>query len=618
MLDAQSAYGPDRRDQLSVGDIAVGRCLYRTLPEDRHDRQPLTGAGGRFTLVADVRIDNRPELLRALGDTGRLGQAADSDILLAAFERWGLALLDRVVGDFAFALWDREESRLVLARDPVGERPLYYHQGKDFFAFASVPKGLHALRELERRPNYDKLTEFVGLIPEMGRGSHFEGIEQVSPGHIVAVTPDGLRRIRYWNPERRVLKLPRFEDYRDAFREQLDRAVTARLRGGGSTVASHLSAGWDSSSVTATAARLLRHTGEIEAFTAVPEGGATVPAPPGRIPDEGPIAAMTAAMHPNVRHTLLSEAGRSPIADLDLYVERFDRPVYNLCNFTWLTTLRDRAAENGHRVMLTGELGNFTVSSAPYTILADLIRDGRWGDWWREARSVAARRDARWRGIAASSFGPWVPGPLWSVFRPLSSRPETEAYTAIAPGLAREVEARREAMGIGLASRSKDYFSRTVRALGFYDNGLYRKGALAGWGLDERDPTGDRRLIEFCLSLPLEMLLKDGVRRPLARAALSDRLPREVLDEKRKGYQASEWYKGLTQALPSVRALIDRIGASGEASSLIDVEKLRGLVRDWPSGGWERPEIIARYRGALLGGLSAGHFILSTSSARRT
>jgi asparagine synthase (glutamine-hydrolysing) len=616
MLQAQRAYGPDRQDQVRVGEIALGRCLYRTLPEDRYDNQPLSGGDGRFTLVADVRLDNRADLLRALGEGERLRHAADAEILLAAFERWDVALLDRIVGDFAFALWDKAQARLLLARDPVGERPLYYHRGKDFFAFASMPKGLHALPEVERAANFGKMVEFVGLIPEMGRGSHFQSIEQVGPGHLLTVTSAGVRESRYWNPERRELKLSRFEDYRDALREQLDQAVAARLRGAGAKVASHLSAGWDSSSVTATAARLLRGRGEVEAFTAIPEGGDSVPAPRGRIANEGPIAAKAAAMHENVRHTCFSEQGRSPIADLDLYVETFDRPVYNLCNYTWMTALRERAADAGHRVMLTGELGNFTISSAPYTVLADFIREGRWAAWWQEARGIAARGDARWRGIAANSFAPWVPGPVWRLLRPLSSRPETETYTAIAPGLAQGMEARREAMGVGLASRSRDYFRRTVRALGFYDNGLYRKGALAGWGLDERDPTGDRRLIEFCLSLPLDMLLKDGMRRPLARAALSDRLPPELLDETRKGYQASEWYKGVADALPSIRALIDRIGASAEASSLVDVGKLRALVRDWPDSGWERPEVIARYRGALLGALSAGHFVLSTSARR--
>jgi asparagine synthase (glutamine-hydrolysing) len=145
------------------------------------------------------------------------------------------------------------------------------------------------------------------------------------------------------------------------------------------------------------------------------------------------------------------------------------------------------------------------------------------------------------------------------------------------------------------------------------DWGEYRKGVLGGWGVDKRDATADVRLIEFCLSLPLEMLLKDGVRRPLARAALSDRLPTGVLEERQKGYQAAGWSEGLSRNLTEVRALIEAIAQHSIASSLIDVGLLRQLLRDWPSTGWERPDIRARYRSALLQALSAGSFILAHS-----
>lgn len=144
------------------------------------------------------------------------------------------------------------------------------------------------------------------------------------------------------------------------------------------------------------------------------------------------------------------------------------------------------------------------------------------------------------------------------------------------------------------------------------DFGQLRKGALAGWGVDERDATADRRLIEFCLSLPIDLLLKNGTRRPLARAALADRLPDAVLDEGRKGYQAADWSEGLTRGRAEIGKLLERIAADETASGLIDIDLLRGLVREWPQGGWTEWEIIGRYRTALLMSLAAGHFILSS------
>jgi asparagine synthase (glutamine-hydrolysing) len=76
------------------------------------------------------------------------------------------------------------------------------------------------------------------------------------------------------------------------------------------------------------------------------------------------------------------------------------------------------------------------------------------------------------------------------------------------------------------------------------DLGNYNKGMLAGWGLDWRDPTADRRLVEYCLSVPMEQYLGAGERRWLGRRALSDRLPAAVLDAKDRGYQAVDWHEG--------------------------------------------------------------------------
>jgi asparagine synthase (glutamine-hydrolysing) len=366
--------------------------------------------------------------------------------------------------------------------------------------------------------------------------------------------------------------------------------------------------------VTATAARVLRDTdARILAFTSVPRPGNQSGAPANRNPNEGELAAATASMYPNVDHIFSYGHAASPIADLNLYVDLFDRPVYNLCNFAWLTDIRREAQRRQVKILLTGENGNWTISSGPPTVLADLIRERRWLQWWREANALTRNKGARLRGIAANSFGPWLPDVVWNRFRRMSWRPEVASYTALHPRLEPYVQERREMLRVGLARRPKDNFAETVNAFQHYDFGDVRAGTLAGWQVEERDPTSDRRLIEFCLSLPVDMLLKDGIRRPLARAAWSDRVPQAVLTHQRKGYQAADWHEGMTYNLPAIRDLIEEIGANDLAASIIDVNSLRAWVRDWPSGGWEVPQIMARYRGALLGALSAGHFILAAS-----
>jgi asparagine synthase (glutamine-hydrolysing) len=133
---------------------------------------------------------------------------------------------------------------------------------------------------------------------------------------------------------------------------------------------------------------------------------------------------------------------------------------------------------------------------------------------------------------------------------------------------------------------------------------------LAGWGLDHRDPMADRRLIEFCLSVPTDQFLRDGIQR-----ALADRVPREVLQATSRGLQAIDWHESLTRSHTSLSDEIQRLAACGPAARLLDLDRLRGLVDNWPSDGWERADTILSYRAALLRGISVGHFLRLASGS---
>jgi asparagine synthase (glutamine-hydrolysing) len=295
MVEAQRVYGPHHQAVRATNGVAFGRALYRLLPEDRFDRQPLVDESGRWMLAADVRIDNRDELLDWLGQRSA-AELSDSEILFRVWLREGEAALDRILGDFAFAIWDAREQSLVLARDPAGQRPLHYHRSGGLIAFASMPQGLHALPEIPRRLDQSQLAAFVADIRRDGTTTFFEGVQRVAPGQQLTIRRKHLASRRYWQLPRREIRYPNEADYIEAFREQLDRATRARLRGAETLVGSHLSAGLDSSGVTATAARLVAPTGgRVVAFTSAPRLGFADPIPHPRIGDESVLAAAVAA-----------------------------------------------------------------------------------------------------------------------------------------------------------------------------------------------------------------------------------------------------------------------------------------------------------------------------------
>jgi asparagine synthase (glutamine-hydrolysing) len=415
MLAAQRVYGPHDSRRRCDGRLAMGCQLFRTLPEDIYDRQPLQSRDGRLTLVADVRLDTREDLAAELGvPLAEIRRLCDAAILLESLDRWGEGALTRLAGDFAFALWNAPAQKLLLARDFIGRRPLHYHRGDGFVAFASMAKGLHALAEIPYGPDEQTVAEFLVLMPQRGPRTFFKGIARVEPGHVVTLARDCTSSRRYWQPQRPSGSRLGSSHYIEGVRYHLDRATEARLRGTDGIVSAQLSAGLDSTAVTATAARLLApRGGSVVAFTAVPFAGYDGPSPKGSFPDEGPHAAATAAMYPNVEHILIRGDRSSPIENLDRVFYLYERPHLNLCNLVWDSAIARAARERNIGVMLIGAMGNYTVSWEGLELLPELLLAGHFKRLWRESARLIEVAGVSSRGALIQVFGPFMPVWLW-------------------------------------------------------------------------------------------------------------------------------------------------------------------------------------------------------------
>jgi asparagine synthase (glutamine-hydrolysing) len=621
MLKSQQIYGPGPPAIASDGPIAIGQRMFAIGREDR-SRQPVaTGAGGATMVVADARLDNRGELCEALAiPAAEARHLSDAAVLLRALERWDDSAVERLQGDFAFAYWDSRRRRLLLARDFLGHQPLHYARRDGFFAFASMPKGLHALPEIPPAPDRETVAGFLALIPEDGSETFFRGIQKVRSGEIVAVTRDGVSATRWWQPSLEPLRLKSHDDYAEALREHFDRAVAVRLRGADSAVAAHLSGGLDSSTVAATAARLMAPSGgRVTAFTSVPREGYDAGKVTTAFIDEGPHAAEVAALYPNMEHVLVRNGG-SPLARLDRLSFIYDRPVLNLCNGVWMHRIMDLARDRGHRVLLTGARGNMSFSYDGMPLLTQLLLSGRLLKLARESWSLI-RDGTRVGTVGAQALGPFVPVPIWQAIARLRGKGrKLTDYTTISPEAVQafRIAERGAERGLDTSYRPRrDPLETRLWALRRVDTGNYNKGALGGWGIDVRDPTADRRLVEFCLTVPTDQYLRGGIRRALARTAFADRLPAKIVNERLKGYQAADWHEGLVAARDELGEELSRIEACGEAESVVDHAAMRGLAETMPDEGWDKPGLAQRYRLALLRGVSAGHFIRKAAGSNR-
>lgn len=618
MLAAQRVFGSHDTRQRDADPVAMGRNLHPLLPEDAHDRQPFAGEGERFLLVADLRLDNRADLDAALA-LDRRGRS-DAEMLLLAWERWGENALDRIEGDYAFALWDARDRRLILARDHAGMRPLHYHRGAGFIAFASMPRGLHALPEIPHAPDIERVAERLALLPETGPRSFFEGISRVEAGHLVILTPDRTVSRRYWNPPRPARRKVRTNDAIMEMRALLDRSVKSRLRGAEGHVGAHLSAGLDSAAVTSTAARLMAEAGgRLTAYTAVPRAGYADPEPWRRIGDEGALAGEVAALYANIEHVRAPTDAGTPLDRLDRDFHLFDRPVQNLCNQRWIAQINGLARERGLKILLTGTAGNMSLSYGGVETLAELAASGRWLRLARVVRELSRGDGLSWRQAIEKSLGPWIPEPLWDALHRWRGKPrhDVASYSAIRPArfAALELDRRARERGLDLSYRPyRNGYDVRLMQLIRTDPGNYNKGMLAGWGVDHRDPLADRRLIEFCLSLPTETFLHGGVPRGLARAVLADRLPPGVLNERRRGMQAVDWHEGMDAAREGFREEVGRLREVPAAAEALDLDRMEQLIEHWPDE-WQSREAVERYRLALVRGVASGHFLRRASGS---
>ena len=607
MLQGQAAYGSQRALD-DDGVMAIGRNLFAILPEDAFDRGPQSRAQFRF--VADARLDNRPELVARLGlAPGDHERLPDSALLFESLLKWGDDAVDHWVGEFAFAFWDGAKQHLLLGRDLLGLRPLYFHRGKHFFAFASMPSGLHSLEEVPYDFDSEFMAERLALLPRAGCRSHFKDIQRVEPAHVVRVTRDGLESHKYWRPPGPSPSAVRPQQYEEGLRSVVDQAVAAQLRGVGDTVATQLSGGLDSSTVTATAARLFPQ-GKVIAFTAVPRAGFNGPAPPETIANEGELAAATARMHPNIEHVLIENSGESPLEWLDRNFLYQQQPGANLSNAVWGQAIHRAAQSRGANTIFKASAGNLSISYSGLEWLPYLLSRGRLLKLARHGFHLA-RNGMPLLSIGARTFGPFLPGPVWMALRQLRGRTAGPMnYSAVNRANIADLRQKSEALAFDLAGRPrKDPYENRLWAISRGDGGNAYKGVLAEWGLSVRDPTADKRVIEYSLATPFEEFVRGGVPRSLARRAFVDRLPQEVAAWRLRGYQSADWYEALDRARPSVEQEVASIARCEAAAGALDIEWLKEAVSSWPKDGWHGDDVRTRYRLGLLRGISAGHFM---------
>ncbi|MEF8716484.1 MAG: asparagine synthase (glutamine-hydrolyzing) [Candidatus Accumulibacter necessarius] len=263
MRDRLIHRGPDHGGLWVRDDkkLAFGHRRLAIIDVSAEANQPMQSEDGRFVITYNGEIYNYLELRETLaraGHTFRTG--SDTEVLLASYMHWGVECLSRLNGMFAFALWDAVQHRLFVARDRFGEKPLFWARPKDgCVAFASEMKALLCLPGVSDATNEDVLAKYVaGTYYEDGPETFFRDIQRLPPAHAMVFDSGGnqLRHWRYWTPDYNPIDASIGEGAAvERFRELLERSVRMRMRAD-VALGSSLSGGLDSSTLVGFLAKL--------------------------------------------------------------------------------------------------------------------------------------------------------------------------------------------------------------------------------------------------------------------------------------------------------------------------------------------------------------------------
>ena len=574
---------------------------------------PLSVSPGRLILVSHSRLDNRTALGCQLDlPVSEPANILDGRLMLAAYQRWGDACPDHLLGDWALAVYDSQEMELFLARDHFGNTGLFYYLDQKFFAFSSSLRGLLTLPGVPRRADEMALARrLANWRGGDGTQTAYTGIRCLPPAHWLKINQEGLRVQQYWYLEKTPpLRLPSDDQYVEAFTELFQEAVRCRLDRQGE-VGILLSSGLDSGSIAALAAPLLAHSGSrLQAFSSVPI------LPASQLP--------AGFQHGDERSRILSLCGHvggidphlldcsevSPIQGIRQQLSLTAEHQHAAPNAFWVLSLLQAAQRSGIHSLLTGQSGNLTISWDGAGYYCWLARQGEWQALFQNLHRLVNRQHISWgRAVAGRLIKPAVL-PAWEkLVHTLSlGKPPWAGFSAINPAFAARLQLAQK-----IAAEMPAFPCQPQEArLAAFAPGRSRIGAIwqslgSSYQIEVRDPTADKRLLEFCFALPDDQFTADGLDRRLVRRAMVSRLPQEVLYAQRRGRQAVDIIFRLRKSKEEVDAALDEVENSSLAHAYLDIPLMRQV---WSIAQENLSLHLTDQCGAiLLKGLSVGLFL---------
>lgn len=564
-------YGPDSEGYICKDNVAILYRAFHTTKESHRETQPCVSKSGPV-LTWDGRLDNREELIGRLNGDRLSLESTDVEIVAAAYECWNTDAFPNLVGDWALSVWDPKGQSLILAKDFVGTRHLYYSVERDQVKWCTIldPLVLFAGHQFKLEEEY--IAGWLAFFPAPHL-TPYVGIQSVPPSSFVRISRGVQRISKYWDfdPEKRI-RYRTDAEYEEHFRQVFAESVRRRLRSE-SPVLAELSGGMDSSSIVCMADQVLAR------------GEASHP----RLDT---VSYFNDA-EPNWNErpycmTVEKQRGRqgwhidiSPedLAAFDVMQGKIAvTPALGQRPTNAGKQLVDCVLAEGYRTVLSGFGGDEVAGGVPNPIpeLADLIARAQFSMLARQLKVWALSMRRPWLHLALETARVFLP--IWLTREPVALRP--------APWISKQF-ARRNLHALRAYETRVHLFAclPSVQENLITLDGLRRQVTSLDHptlpATDKRYPFLDRDLLEFLYSAPRQQLVRPGQRRSLMRRALRRTVPEQILNRRRKGFVMRSLVMAVTQHGSQRLASLPGIDRQWD---LLDHSRLEDFVERLRSG----------------------------------
>lgn len=515
--------GPDGLRIWCEGPVAFGHQMLHTTSESLYEELPFEDEDSGLVITADARIDNRTELAKKLGVEDNKYNP-DSYFILKAYEKWGENCPEELIGDFAFAIWDKSREKLFCVRDHMGIKTLFYYLSDDAFYFTTEIKALFTIPDIPRKLNELKVAIHLMNVHEDKKFTFYDQIFPLNSSSYVTVGTDKTEYGKYWklDPSSKIVMASE-EEYTNSFLEIFEEAIRCRLRSA-FPIGFNLSGGLDSSSIVCMAKKILNKSNpyptKINTFSFVFDDFKQCDERYyiQKVIDKGAIEPFF-MKGDNILPT-------QRIKDILFYLNRpFLSP-----NLSLLFNYHENIRNKNIRVLFCGDPGDAVVSYGQ-KYLIDLTTTLHWHQLIKEINGMSEKYEIpKTKIFKEEIIIPFIPYFFKKIYRNYNK----ESYLNIMnPEFSNRTNFWNYYLESSLkykdqANNSKKYHYYSLCHYSFQYYYEIKDSVNAAFSMEGRYPFFDKRLIEFCYALPTKMKVKLGWDRYILRKSMEGILPKEV------------------------------------------------------------------------------------------